>query len=388
MIAPLPPLPVDRVEPTARTCAADAAARPAAGERFADMLDKRRKASDAAGRQASDARERTDAQAAAQQRPPAKALVRGPAADAGEIGPEDEATTAFERAVAVPEPQLGVADAGVVAQHTDATPAPAASASPSAIEIGVPTQSLDPDADTETRSPAQDAFQSGAARGVAGRAASRAAGSGREEPAQQPVATAAHADAAAQIVPAAATAAPESRNQAGPTAANDGSPVGPGAAPTMRPAQAGPAVAAPAINLPSAPGAQAFGHLLGAQVSLFARDGVQQAELRLNPPETGPIGVQIEIVGSDARVNFHAAQAVTREAIERALPELAAALRGEGLTLTGGSVSDRPADAQRDGTAPQARSAGREAGIGVDASGIATVPQRRPVALGRIDLYA
>ncbi|HRI17311.1 MAG TPA: flagellar hook-length control protein FliK [Burkholderiaceae bacterium] len=181
---------------------------------------------------------------------------------------------------------------------------------------------------------------------------------------------------------------PELQQKVAPTVGSEVSAVAPGAAPSLRPAQSLTVVAAPAASLPCAPDAQAFGHLLGVQVSLFARDGMQQAELRLNPPETGPIGVQIEIVGNDARVNFHAAQALTREAIERALPELAAALRDEGLTLTGGSVSDRPADAQGDRSAPQARSARRDANVTMDAPRSVAAPPSRQAALGRIDLYA
>ena len=93
---------------------------------------------------------------------------------------------------------------------------------------------------------------------------------------------------------------------------------------------------------------------------MFARDGLQQAELRINPPEMGPIGVQIEIDGRDARVNFHAGMAATR-ILERALPELAAALRSEGLTLAGGGVFDGSAAARQPSRAtrpPGARGGG------------------------------
>lgn len=81
-----------------------------------------------------------------------------------------------------------------------------------------------------------------------------------------------------------------------------------------------------------------FAPELAANVSLLAADGVQHAELQLNPADMGPVAVQIVVDGAQAQVSFHAVQADTREALERSLPDLAAALQGQGLTLSGGGV--------------------------------------------------
>ena len=89
-----------------------------------------------------------------------------------------------------------------------------------------------------------------------------------------------------------------------------------------------------------------FKEALGAQVSLLAKDGVQKAELRLNPADMGPIFVQIALDGSNARVDFSAESSVTRQLIENGLPELATALRESGITLTGGGVSQQPQQRQ------------------------------------------
>ncbi len=94
----------------------------------------------------------------------------------------------------------------------------------------------------------------------------------------------------------------------------------------------------------------AFAPELGTRVSLMAVDGVQQAELQLNPTDMGPVSVQIVVDGAQAQVSFHAAQADTRQALEKSLPDLAAALQGQGLTLSGGGVFQQ---SQRD---PQASS--------------------------------
>jgi flagellar hook-length control protein FliK len=85
-----------------------------------------------------------------------------------------------------------------------------------------------------------------------------------------------------------------------------------------------------------------FPPALGAQVSLFARNGVERATIEINPPEMGPISVQIALDGSGARIDFLADVAATRQVIEAALPSLASSLREAGLTLTGGGVFQQP----------------------------------------------
>ena len=100
----------------------------------------------------------------------------------------------------------------------------------------------------------------------------------------------------------------------------------------------------------------AFAPALGAQISLFTRDGVQTARLQLNPAEMGPITVQIALDGSAARVDFQADMASTRALIEASLPALAGALQEAGMTLAGGGVSQQPSSHQ---PPPQAEQPGR-----------------------------
>ncbi len=142
-----------------------------------------------------------------------------------------------------------------------------------------------------------------------------------------------------------------------------------------------PALAAPVYS-------PEFAQALGAQVSLFARDGVQQAELRLNPAEMGPIGVRIEIDGTEARVSFSAGLGATREVIERGLPELAAALREQGLTLAGGGVFDQAGDPrQPHGREPFAGGVRATQG-GVETPAASVPTHRLPLPQGTLDLYA
>jgi flagellar hook-length control protein FliK len=149
------------------------------------------------------------------------------------------------------------------------------------------------------------------------------------------------------------------------------------------------AAAPVAVTVPTPATAPEFAHTLGVQVSLLARDGVQEAELHLNPAEMGPISVQIAIDGTQAQVNFGADSAATREIIENGLPELAASLREAGFTLSGGGVQGQ-ARGRGDGENRDDRRG--EASRGQAANGVeADAPVRRSVArvsAGGVDLYA
>lgn len=147
--------------------------------------------------------------------------------------------------------------------------------------------------------------------------------------------------------------------------------------------------AAPAVSVPIAMPIDAaqFPRAFGVQVSVLARDGVQRAELHLNPAEMGPVSVQIVMEGTQARIDFGADAAGTRQLIEHSLPELAAALREAGLTLTGGGVSQHSSGrGDGAGTAPHSRHG--ESAPATHPAGTPARPLRRNVRVGGIDLYA
>jgi flagellar hook-length control protein FliK len=104
----------------------------------------------------------------------------------------------------------------------------------------------------------------------------------------------------------------------------------------------------PTATLPAPIDNPAFAPALATQVRWWANDGVQQAQLLLNPAEMGPVTVNIVLDGLDARIDFSADLAATRGAIEAALPVLAAALDDSGLKLSGGGVHDGSARHQRE----------------------------------------
>ncbi len=153
-------------------------------------------------------------------------------------------------------------------------------------------------------------------------------------------------------------------------------------------------VPTPAVAQVQAPvHSHAFAPEVGARVSLLAADGVQQAELQLNPADMGPVAVQIVIDGSQAQVSFHAAQAETRQALQQSLPDLAAALQGQGLTLSGGGVfqqAPRDADPQSGGANTgggdaQGSGSGGSARVGTTGATAATAARR---SVGLLDTFA
>jgi flagellar hook-length control protein FliK len=143
------------------------------------------------------------------------------------------------------------------------------------------------------------------------------------------------------------------------------------------------------ITLPVPLHSPEFAQALGTQVSLLARDGIQQAELRLHPAELGPINVQIEMTGTQARIDFTASAAATRQVIETGLPELASALRDQGLTLSGGGVFQQAPERREPQAGRAAEGAAGSSRVLPSIDAVASPARsatRTPV--GMLDLYA
>lgn len=144
---------------------------------------------------------------------------------------------------------------------------------------------------------------------------------------------------------------------------------------------------------------QALAERVGMWVSGTPANGQMTAELRLNPEDMGPVHIRIVMDGQNAQVDFAAAHAETRQALEASLPALSSALEDAGLSLAGGGVSDQSASqawaqqqqGQGDGQARSMAWSGR--GLGAEQADVdaqATLqPVPRPAARpGGLDLYA
>ncbi len=140
-------------------------------------------------------------------------------------------------------------------------------------------------------------------------------------------------------------------------------------------------------ELRAAVGSEAFAPALGARLSVLVRDGIEHAQLRLNPAELGPIEVRIDLDGPRAQVDFSAAHATTRQALQDAVPALASALRESGLTLTGGGVFEQPRE-QRGEASPRHMRRTPSPDRSIDDTLPSPVTPRPSRARGVLDLYA
>lgn len=143
------------------------------------------------------------------------------------------------------------------------------------------------------------------------------------------------------------------------------------AAATQR--QAAPIVNQAAVSQPVVPvvlqvatpvGATHWGTELGQQMVMMstnARQGMQTAELRLDPPDLGPLRVSLNLADGVASASFVSAHASVRQAIEVALPQLQQALAQAGISLGQTSVGEQAAQqefAQQNGNGSQRQQGG------------------------------
>ena len=129
---------------------------------------------------------------------------------------------------------------------------------------------------------------------------------------------------------------------------------------------------------------------LSGELAVLARDGVQEARVQVHPVELGPISVQISLDGTAAQVHLAVDSAQTRELLEQAMPALAAALRENGLTLTGGGVFQQARHQARQ-DAPGPGDGSRNSGSGGREIGAVAAPataSRATRHAGVVDLYA
>ncbi len=83
---------------------------------------------------------------------------------------------------------------------------------------------------------------------------------------------------------------------------------------------------------------------LGQSVQWMVNQNIQQAEIKLNPPDLGMLDIRVSITNDQATVHFSAANSAVREAIESAMPKLREMLEESGVTLADVNVSEHSLD--------------------------------------------
>ncbi|MEM7432337.1 MAG: flagellar hook-length control protein FliK [Pseudomonadota bacterium] len=135
---------------------------------------------------------------------------------------------------------------------------------------------------------------------------------------------------------------------------------------------------------------KAWGDQLGDRVMMMAGNRVQNAEIRLSPAELGPLRVQVSVEDSVATVNFQAHNAVTREAIEQAMPRLREMFVENGLTLTQANIGEQGAQQGADGDQQDGPGAAAAQPDGVDTEDATRESPlvSRGSGSGRVDTFA
>ena len=141
----------------------------------------------------------------------------------------------------------------------------------------------------------------------------------------------------------------------------------------------------------SAVGTAAWGHELGQKVVWMIGAKEHVAELRVNPPELGPLDIKLTVSGNETTAVFTSPHGAVRDAVESSLPRLREVLAESGVTLGNTSVTS---DTPRDGSAFTAQDGqnsrgnysarGDDTGAAPTQAPAVTVSHRR----GLVDLFA
>lgn len=97
----------------------------------------------------------------------------------------------------------------------------------------------------------------------------------------------------------------------------------------------------PTLDLQPGLKSEAWSRVLSSRVIWMAREGVQQASLKLNPANMGPVEVKLHMHNEQANISFIVQHAATRDALEQALPRLRESFQENGMELAHADVSQQ-----------------------------------------------
>ncbi len=106
------------------------------------------------------------------------------------------------------------------------------------------------------------------------------------------------------------------------------------------------------MQLATPVGAEPFPQELGERVAWMVGRDLTSAQLKLNPPQLGPVEVRVQVSGDQASVSLSAHNFVARDALEQAIPRLRDMLGAQGFTQVDVNVAqhsfhERPAQPGR-----------------------------------------
>lgn len=127
------------------------------------------------------------------------------------------------------------------------------------------------------------------------------------------------------------------------------------------------------------------------RVAWAATNQHQVAELRLNPPNLGPIEIRITVSNDQATAVFVSAHASVRESIEAALPKLREMMGESGLTLGNVNVSSQSFQQHQQAGQDQEKSTAKQGGVMSELALDSALPGLSSLAVvrnGLVDIFA
>lgn len=153
------------------------------------------------------------------------------------------------------------------------------------------------------------------------------------------------------------------------------------------------AIAQPLTRFVGAPG---WDQGLGQRMLWMVDQGLNQAELRLDPPQLGSVSVRISLLDDQAQIMFQAQHPAAREALEAALPKLREMFAEQGLELADADISehsdqDGPDSGSGSGNQPDSTpglsAAASDVDVPGDSSSTSTAGEARDSDAGLIDEF-
>lgn len=103
------------------------------------------------------------------------------------------------------------------------------------------------------------------------------------------------------------------------------------------------------FSIPQSPQQPGWGEAFGERVTFMVKQNLQEAEIRLNPPQLGQIDVRVSFANDQASLVFSSPHAAVRDAIETSMVRLRELLGESGISLGNVDVSDKSLAQQHKG---------------------------------------
>lgn len=136
-------------------------------------------------------------------------------------------------------------------------------------------------------------------------------------------------------------------------------------------------------GMPVAMGSPQWSQAVGDKVLWLAAQNVSAAEIRLDPPELGPLQVKVSVSQDQANVTFISPHPAVREALDQQLNRLREMFSEQGLNLVNVDVSDK-SFAQRE----QEESSQQQANAGLEEEELVPTAVSQIVSNRLVDHYA